>query len=395
MNLQAIQAELVNLNVDGWFFQDFRGSDPLAYTILGLGKAGLQTRRWYYWIPAQGQPTKIVHAIEPRALDILPGEKRVYLSWSNLHDHLRVILTGTRRVVMQWSPLNAIPYVSRVDGGTLDLLRSFGIEPVSSADLVQRFEATLDEKQYLTHAASAKKLGLVVQEAFDFIAQRVMKGEEVDEFAVQQSMVAMYRREGMITDHPPIVAVNDHAADPHYAPDRSRPCAIKRGDLVLIDLWAKEDAPGSIFADQTWMGFVGKEVPTEIADAFSLIRDARDAAINAITIAQREGRPMRGCDLDDICRAVIVDGGFGQYFCHRTGHSIHETDHGNGANIDNLETRDERRLIPRSLFSIEPGIYLPGRFGVRTEVNVFLPNERQAIVTGPAPQKEIQRLIQT
>lgn len=392
MNLEAIQSHLALANLDGWLFVDFRGSDPLAAGILGLDRNRMATRRWAYFIPKSGQPTRIVHAIETGSLDAVPGTKLVYLPWSQLHEHLRATLAGSRKIAMQYSPLNAIPYVSRVDAGTVDLIRSFGVEVVSSANLVQRFEATMSPAQVRSHLVAADRLGEAVHAAFEEIGRRLNDAEPMTEYDIQHFIWKRFADHGLIADHPPIVAVEANAADPHYCPSPSRSATIGRDQFVLIDAWCKLNEPGSIYADICWVGFTGQNVPEEYLRVFEIVRQARDRGVEYVQENLADGKPVRGCDVDDACRAVIVEAGFGEQFIHRTGHSIHESDHGNGANIDNLETRDDRLLIPRTCFSIEPGIYLPGRFGVRLEINVLLEDEVNAIVTGLPRQMEILRV---
>lgn len=390
-DLAAVQAAIRENGLDGWLFQDFRGSDPVSYSILGIDAQGHCTRRWFYYVPAVGEPTKIVHAIEPAALDALPGAKRVYLRWQELSQRLEEALQGRPRVAMQYSPCNHIPYVSRVDAGTWELVRSLGAEVVTSADLVQVFEATLTPEQYASHVEAADCVAALCLEAFDEIGRSVRAGRATSEYDVQQRLMRRFDEVGLTTDHPPIAAAGPHSADPHFAPSASNATLLAPGQTVLIDLWAKRRAPGAVYADITRVAVVGDRVDEEYLRVFEVVREARDAAVDAVQKARRTGRPMRGCDLDDVCRTVVERAGYGERFVHRTGHSIHETPHGNGANIDNLETRDERLLVPRTVFSIEPGIYLPGRFGVRSEVNVYL-SELDAIVTGPAPQREVYRI---
>jgi Xaa-Pro aminopeptidase len=390
-DLAAVQAAIRDYGLDGWLFQDFRGSDPLSYSILGIDARQHCTRRWFYYVPAAGEPTKIVHAIESAALDSLPGGKRVYLRWQELSRNLQDTLRGGPRVAMQYSPNNHIPYVSRVDAGTVELVRSLGAEVVTSADLVQVFEATLTPEQYASHIEAADGVAALCLEAFDEIGRSLRAGRAPSEFEVQQRLMRRFDDLDLTTDHPPIAAAGRHSADPHYSPSAKDATLLAPGQTVLIDLWAKRRTPGAVYADITRVAVVGGEVEEEYLRVFEVVCEARDAAVEAVREARRAGRPMRGCDLDDVCRSVVERAGYGERFVHRTGHSIHETPHGNGANIDNLETRDERSLVPRTLFSIEPGIYLPGRFGVRSEVNVYL-SESDAIVTGPAPQREIYRI---
>jgi Xaa-Pro aminopeptidase len=418
--VKAIQAALRAAKIDGWLFYDFRGSDPLAYRILRLDQRGITTRRWFYYIPATGEPVKLVHSIERDKLDALPGSKRVYLPWQQLHQFLRETLTaggtlrlgpmqanprdrtsfgtrveGRKRIAMQYSPNNDIPYMSRVDAGTIELIRSFGVEPVPSADLVQEFEAAWTPAQLEMHTEASDKIHRIIMQAFDEIARRMKAGEPTTEYDIQQFMVRRYAEENLESDNePPIVAVNANAANPHYEPTRDVHAAIKRGDFVLFDVWAKLKKPNSVYTDQTWTGYVGETVPAEYTRIFNIVRDARDAAVRFVQESMRAGRPIKGADIDDVSRGVITRAGYGAQFLHRTGHSIGEEVHGNGANIDNLETRDARRIIPRTTFSIEPGIYLEGKFGVRSEIDVHV-TERDAIVTGQPIQTAVIAILKS
>ncbi|TLY34671.1 MAG: M24 family metallopeptidase [Nitrospirae bacterium] len=409
--ISSIQQALREAGLDGWLFYDFRGSDPLAARILKIDPARHMTRRWYYLIPARGTAIKILHKIEPHSLDDVPGETHLYLSWQEQHEHLRQALATIARsprgpgasesasdarapakVAMQYSPMNAVPYVSRVDAGTLELVRSLGAEVVTSADLVQRFEAVWTADQYASHCEAASALRQIVDEVFAGIGRDIRKGHTVTERDVQKNILAGIEHRGMFTYSPPIVAVNAHAADPHYSPPVEGSSILQRGDLVLIDLWAKNKTPGSMYGDITWTGFIGDQVPARQAEVFAIVAAARDAAVLFVREEVSSGRFPRGGDVDDVCRNVIRKAGYADRFIHRTGHSIGEEVHGNGANIDNLETNDARRLLPRTCFSIEPGIYLPGEFGIRSEVDVYL-TEREAIVTGLPIQTEIVPIL--
>ncbi len=391
MHLNQIQDALAQAGLDGWLFYDFRGSDPLAASILGLDPAAHTTRRWFYFVPARGEPTRIVHSIERGSLDAVPGRKLVYLPWQQLHEHVKSTLDGAKRIAMQYSSMNAIPYVSRVDAGTIELVSTSGVEIISSADLVAQFEATWSDEQWQTHQFAADKIGRLIDDTFAEIGRRVRAAGAVSEYEIQQFMWDRYAADGLVSDHPPIVGVNANSADPHYFPTASRTSQIRTGDFVLIDTWAKQNVPNSVYFDVTWTGFLGDRPPVDITTVFNIVRDARDAAIHFVQDSIRVGTPISGWQVDDACRAVIQRAGFGDHFIHRTGHSIHTSTHGNGANMDNLETRDERRIIPRTCFSIEPGIYLEGRFGVRSEVNVFVGDD-DAIVTGRPAQTEIVRI---
>lgn len=378
--------------LDGWLFYDFRHSDPIAYRILLLDPAQHVTRRWYYWVPATGQPVKLGHRIEPHVLDALPGDALAYVSWQEQQDRLRDVLRRGTRIAMQYSPLNAIPYVSRVDAGTIELIRSFGIEPVTSADLVQQFEAVWTGEQLASHRATAEVLRLVVDETFREVAEAVGSGRRLTEYGLQQYMLGRFQAHGVGTSSPPIVAVNAHSADPHYGPTAESSAPISRGDLLLIDLWAKQPAAGAVYADITWTGFVGPSAPARQREVFQIVQRARDTALEFVRERIRAGDCPCGWEVDEACRQVIRTAGYGERFVHRTGHSIGEEVHGNGANIDNLETQDLRRLLPHTCFSIEPGIYLQGEFGIRSELDVYL-DTRDALVFGLPLQTEIVPIL--
>lgn len=380
--LRAIQAALQDERLDGWLFYDFRGSDPLAYRILGLDSDTLSTRRWYYFIPVDGPPVGLVSTIEPHRLDDLPGATRTFFTWQEHDRALADILRGPRRIAMQYSPRNAIPYVSRVDAGTLELVREAGVEVVSSADLVQRFEAVWTEAQWHSHVRAADAVGDTVHAAFDYLRTTA----PVSEYQVQQFILERFARHGLTTHHPPVVAAGAHSADPHYTPGPEGSATIRPGDFVLIDLWAKE--PRGVYADITWTGFMGAQVPEWYRTIFEIVRNARDAAVAFVEDRVGRGQAFAGHEVDAAARAVITDAGYGDRFIHRTGHSIGEEVHGNGANMDGAETRDTRRVLPQTCFSIEPGIYLSGEFGVRSEIDVYV-TERDVRVTGRPAQTEV------
>lgn len=374
--------------LDGWLFYDFRHLDPIAYRVLLLDPSLHVTRRWYYWVPAQGTPVKLQHRIEPHVLDGLPGDARAYVSWRDQQAALGSLLHSAKRVAMQYSPMNAIPYLSRVDAGTIDLVRSLGAEVVSSADLVQQFEAVWDDAQLASHQVAAEGLRAIVDEAFGFVGTSLAARSNLTEYGLQQYILSRMHARGLMTSSPPIAAVNAHSADPHYAPASQGSAPIRQGDLVLIDLWAKQPGPGAVYADITWTGFAGATVPARQQDIFQIVRRARDAAVTFVQGRVRAGEFPYGWEVDDVCRQVIQDAGYGQYFVHRTGHSIGEEVHGNGANIDNLETQDARRLLPGTCFSIEPGIYLPEDFGIRSELDVYL-SSHDAVVYGQPVQADL------
>jgi Xaa-Pro aminopeptidase len=379
--ISEIQAVLKQQGVDGWLFYDFRGSDILIPRILKTERLG-GSRRWFYYVPASGEPVKVVHAIEPDQLDSLPGKKLIYREWSLLKSQVGAAVGGKgKRIVMEYSPNNDVPYISRVDAGTVEMVRSLGINIETSADLVQQFEAVWTDEQLQMHTEAATKMQKVIVETFGEIKRRINANIPTTENDVQQFMMKRYDEEGM-NPSPMIVAVNANAASPHYFPRKDQGAPIKRGDLVLIDTVTKVKKPKAPAADLTWMGYVGETVPQEYVKVWNIVFDAQQTALKAIRDAFRSGKPITGAQADDVSRGVISKAGYADEFLHRTGHSIGEEGHGNGANIDNLETRDSRRLIPRTAFSIEPGIYLAGKFGVRSEIDVYLTGT-DAIITAP------------
>jgi len=390
VEIPAIQQLLCERGIDGWLFCDFRRSNAIAYQALGL-TTHIVTRRWYYYVPSAGEPRGIVSALEAGALDALPGDKLVYRTWQERETALAEILRNAGRIALEYSPRNAIPYISRVDAGTVEFLRSLGKEIVSSADLVQHAVARWTAAQLRSHLDASQRLMRAKDHAFAYIGDRLRAREEPTDYEVQQLMWADYARAGLVADDPPIVATNAHASNPHYLPTAGNATPIRRGDTVLIDFWAKLETPGAVYADHTWMAFAGAEVPIRQEEVFRHVAAARDAAIERVRQAMASGNPLRGCEVDDAARDVIARAGYGDYFVHRTGHSIGEEVHGDGANMDNFETRDERLLLPLTCFSIEPGIYLPD-FGVRSEVNVHIDDGGALTVTG-GPQMAMSTLL--
>jgi Xaa-Pro dipeptidase len=398
-----IQKALQTAKLDGWLFYDFRGSDPLAARILKLGEHASGSRRWFYYIPATGEPTKIVHSIERAKLDALPGQRVVYRGWEEQHALVARAIQGPaerqprnhveKRVAMQYSPKNDIPYISRVDAGTIELIRSFGVEIVTSAELVQQFEAVLSPEQKQSHVEASDKLHRVLMDAFAEIGRNIRAEKAISEYDIQQFIARRLDEEGM-TREDGIVAVNANAANPHYFPTKEAFSPIKRGDFVLLDIVSKLQKPGAICTDQTWTGFVGDTVPEEYVRIFNIVREARDAATEFVRKNVREGKRIHGAEVDDVSRGVIKRAGYGEQFTHRTGHSIGEECHGNGVNIDNFETRDSRFITAGVLFSIEPGIYLEGKFGVRSEIDVYV-GEKDIDVTGQPIQTEIVPILKT
>jgi Xaa-Pro aminopeptidase len=391
-DLTAVQAALRSFHLDGWLLYDFRGLNTLARRVVDLPENLFLSRRWFYFVPAQGEPRKLVHRIEAGALDHLPGPKQAYLKWQELEAGVAALTAGSRRVAMEYVPRNANPYVSRVDAGTIELVKGTGVEIVPSGDLVQLFEACWDDEQWQMHLEAAKHTRSAYDVAFQFIADRVKRNGSVRETEVQKCIMDHFAAHKLFTDHPPIVGANEHSGDPHFAPSAENEKAIKQGDFVLIDLWAKLDRPRAVYSDLTWTCFVGKDVPEKYTKIFNIVAAARDAGIQRVQSAFAKGEELQGWQVDQATRDVIDKAGYGEYFCHRTGHSIGQETHGNGANMDNLETHETRRVLPRTCFSVEPGIYLP-EFGVRSETNVFVDKDKQVHVTGGDLQTRIVPLL--
>jgi Xaa-Pro dipeptidase len=390
--IPAIQSALADAGLDGWFFACFQQNDPIGLDLLSLaGEGKLVTRRCYYLVPRQGEPRKLVHALEPAMLDHLPGAKSVYLTWQKHREELAKLVAGRRRLAAQYSPNNELPTVSRLDAGTAELLRSAGVELVSAADLAQRFAATWSEEQLAGHRRANVHLHRIVREAFHRVSDALRRGDASDEHAVQRFILDAFEQAGLWAESEPIVGVNAHSADPHYQPGPERSSPIRQGDFLLIDLWAKEKQAGSVYADITWVGVCAASPTEKQQQVFAAVAGARDAAWELVR-SRYPGQPVRGFEVDDAARGVIRDAGWGDLFIHRTGHSIGTSDHGQGANMDNLETHDTRLLLPMTGFSIEPGIYIPGDFGVRSEINVAL-TAGAAEITGGEPQRELLRLL--
>jgi len=388
-NIQGIQSDLRAAKVDGWLFYDFRGRDPIAQNVLDL-PAGMRTRRWYYYVPAKGTPKKLVHKIESESLAALPGETLYYAKQEELRKNLKKILGRAKNVAMQYSPKNEIPYVAMVDAGTVELVRSAGPKVVSSADLVQKYEACWSEEQLESHLSAGVIIDRVVSGAFQYAANCVREKKLLTEYDLKKWILKEFEAAGIWAEEGPDIAVNAHASDPHYGPTPESAAPIREGDLLLLDVWGKKKTTGSVYYDITWMGYLGAKVPEKYAKIFKILREARDAAVNLIRKHITAGKPLQGWQVDKAARDVIDKAGYEKYFFHRTGHSIGEKVHGNGANMDGLETHDVRHLISHTCNSVEPGIYLP-EFGVRTEVNVYV-GDGEARVTG-AIQNEIIALL--
>ena len=392
LDIGAVQAALRTQGLDGWLLYDFRGSNAIAVDIAGVGRQGghLTTRRWYYLIPASGEPRALVHAIESHSLEHLPGTTERYSGRAALESGLQRLLQGMRRIAMEYSPQCAIPYVSRVDAGTIELVRQFNVEVASSGDLIQQFSAVWDDAQTRTHVAASEKLYRVKDRAFDEAARRLTDGATVTEFEIQQLMAGWFAEEGLVSDSAPVVAAERNAGDPHYLPTASATRTIGKDEVLLLDLWGKLDQPGAVFADITWVGYTGREVPARIVKAFHAVRGARDAAVDIVQQRTRAGQEIRGFEVDRASMAVLRGTGYGDAILHRTGHSLGEAVHGNGVNMDDFETHDDRRLLPGTGFTIEPGVYFAD-FGIRSEINMIV-RDRDATVTGPR-QSEILALL--
>ena len=382
LDVPAVQQALRQEGLDGWLLYDFHGSNPIAQRLAGLSGGGhMTTRRWYYLVPATGQPRGLVHAIERHNLDALPGEKRVYAGRQQLASGLDALLAGTRVVAMEYSPANAIPYLSRVDAGTAEAIRERGVEIVSSGDLVQRFEATWTPEQLDSHRRASDALYRIKDRAFDAVSSMLKKGARSTEYEIQQLMARWFEEEGLVSDSAPVVAVGGNAGNPHYLPSAAQSRTVDPDEVLLLDLWGKRNEAGAVFADITWVGFTGGGVPAPVAEAFGAAARARDAAITMVQDHASRGAELRGWEVDRAARTVLQEAGFSDHILHRTGHSLGETVHGNGVHLDDYETHDDRRILPGAGFTIEPGLYFD-TFGVRTEINMFR-GAREATVTGP------------
>ncbi len=394
MHLEHIQQALRDEKLDGWLFYDFRKSNPVAYQVLSLPFDAFYTRRWFYFIPAQGSPTALVSAVEAHVLGELPGNRVIFRTWQEIQTHLQSILLAGTRIAMEYSPMNAIPYMSRVDAGTLELVRSCGVEVVSSANLAQRFVAQLSEAQMESHREAGRRLIAAKDALFAALGNDVRAGAALDEYSVTQRFTTLISQAGLVLpEGSPHVAINANASNPHYEPTSAQHSPIGHGDLVLFDFWARLPEPHSIIADYTWMAFAGTrdEIPARQREVFEIVRRARDTGIAFARKQMAAGERVEGWQVDDATRAVIAGAGYGEYFIHRTGHSIGTVIHADGANMDNLETRDERVLLPSTCCSIEPGIYLP-EFGIRSEVDILV-HEHDVEVTGVPVQEEIVALL--
>jgi Xaa-Pro dipeptidase len=390
-DLAAIQTAVRDQKLDGWLLYDFRQLNVLAARVAETSPK--LSRRWAYFIPANGSPKKLVHAIEPAALDHLPGtDKTVYLKWQEFEAGLAHLLAGAKRVAMEYSPRNGNMYIGRVDAGTIELVRGCGVDPVSSGDLIQQFEATWDDTQWAMHLEAAERTDAAYGVAWQFIADQIRKNGHTTELDVQARIMKHFADTGMVTYSPPIVGEGPHSGDPHFEPKAEINRQIGPNSFVLIDLWAKMDKPRAVYSDLTRVGYVGEDVPAKINEVFHIVAAARDAGIARVRRAFEKGEPLQGWEVDGATREVIEKAGYGKYFTHRTGHNIGQEVHGNGCHIDGLETKEERRVMRRTCFSIEPGIYLP-EFGVRSEIDVYIDKDGGVHVTGGALQTEVRRVL--
>jgi Xaa-Pro dipeptidase len=391
--IKKIQKVIRAEGIDGWLLYDFRGSNPFASGIMEIPLHMHCTRRMFFYIPAKGTPQKLIHSIESHNLDHLPGKKRLYVTWKTLDEQLGSILVKADTVAMEYTPLNAIPYVSVVDAGTIELVKRQKVKVVSSANLVQRFEAVWSPKQFHENKKVARICLDTMHAAFVFIGQQVKTGSRITEFDVQQFIMGEFNKYGFVTDHPPNCSINANSANPHYEPTKKINTPIKKGDFVLIDLWAKANNDDAVYSDITWTGYVGDTVPQKYTRIFEIVREARDKTLLFVEEALKQKQTIRGCDVDDVARAVIEKHGYGEFFIHRTGHSIGKMLHDNGAHLDNHETRDLREIIPETSFTIEPGIYLPGKFGIRSEIDVYISTDRKVAITAGPAQTEIVTIL--
>ncbi|MHA1888660.1 MAG: M24 family metallopeptidase [Promethearchaeota archaeon] len=396
--IKDIQKSLQSLNslqsdenkIDGWLFYDFHNRDPLAYRILLLDEQAFHSRRWYYFIPTNGSPQKVVSSVEPNVLNELPGKKNIYLSLQQKKDFFSKILSSNKNILMNYSPMNDVPYVSMVDAGTFEFIQNFGCSIRSAQELIQKFEGLVDNQAFKTHKEAGKIMHEIMQKSFSEISRRLREGISCREIDIKKFIQQQYAENNLISDGSPEVAINKNAADPHYFPTEESP-SMKEGDLVLIDSWAKLNKPGSVYYDFTWMAYIGREIPERIQNVWNIVRSARDAAIEFERKKLSSGEPCYGFEVDNVCRKVIDDAGFGKFFLHRTGHSIGQEVHGNAVNIDGLETRDTRQIQPGVLHSVEPGIYLAKEgIGIRSEVDVYVDKDRNVKVTGPIQQEIVK-----
>ncbi len=387
-DIQEVQDQLRKAHLDGWLLYDFQGLNPIARKLVGI-QAGLLTRRWYYWVPKNGEPTVVCQQIEKQSFAALNTRIQAFKSWTEMLSVLSQMLQGHQTIAMEYSPLCSIPYVSRVDKGTVEAIEALGKKVVSSGDLVQYFQSRWNSQQLAMHQEASRHLMEILFATLGEVGEAVRGKKRLTEYAIQQAMLEKFKQAHLTSTIPPIIAVNENSGNPHHEPAAEPSTEIREGDFLLVDFWAKMDRAESVYADYTWVAFLGDSTPWKFQRVWDIVRGARDAAVGMV----RANYPMRriqGWEVDSVARSFITERGFGDYFIHRTGHNIGEDDHGTGANMDSLETKDERTLIANTCFSIEPGIYLP-EFGIRSEVNVYL-DEASVLVTGDPVQNDIFRI---
>lgn len=377
-----VQKKLSEQNVDGWLLYDFRRNNDLACDFLEIPGETMLTRRFFFWIPKAGIPVKLVSAIEPNILEHLPGDLKPYRTWKELENNLQSLLKGLKIIAMEYSPRNAVPYVSKVDAGTMDVIKGFDVDVVSSADLLQQYTSLWDQQKLDYHLQAEEIVTVAVEKAWKFISEKLKNNSTVTEYDVQQFIIEEFRKNQCAFAGEPICAVNEHSADPHYTPTKDKYRVIEERDFILIDLWCKKNKPRATYADITRVGTASQNPTEKQQKIFELVKNARDTATNFVKERMSDCKPLMGWEVDQICRDVIESAGYGEYFIHRTGHNIDESDHGNGAHLDNYETQERRQILPGTCFSIEPGIYLPGEFGIRLEYNVYIGRDRKVNITG-------------
>ncbi len=385
--IEQAQIFLKEMGADGWLLYDFHGNNPLARRFLEIGKDQMTTRRFFYWIPVSGEAVKLVHAMESQILDALPGKKKIYSSWQSLEKELGKILKEAKKVAMEYSPKNAIPYVSLVDAGTVDLIRFFGVQVISSADFLPHFTAVLSEEEIQSQLRAAHALDTIVNQTWEWMGKHLGK---ITEYDAQQKIVEEFQKRGFVYDHDPIVGVNAHSAAPHYEPKKAGSSPIRKGDFILIDLWAKEK--GGVYGDITRVGVAASAPSPKQRQIFEIVRAAQKAAVSLVKSRFAAKERIEGWEVDDAARSLIREAGFAEFFTHRTGHSIETVLHGSGAHMDNLEMHDVRPLLPSTCFSIEPGIYLPNEFGVRLEFDLLIHRDSRVEISG-GEQDEIVCLL--
>ncbi|HSX26458.1 MAG TPA: M24 family metallopeptidase [Chlamydiales bacterium] len=387
--IEEAQKYLKEMGADGWLLYDFHRSNTLAHTFLEIPHSQILKRRFFYWIPAHGEPVKVVHAIEPHVLDHCPGTKRTYDSWESLQKEVAAALKGAKRVAMEYSPKNAIPYISRVDAGTVEFVHSLGIEVVSSGDFLPKFTAVMDEKQAQSHIRAANELDQIAKDTWKWIADHLKRDKPLTEYSVQQKILSDFQRLHLFTEEPPIASVNEHTAEPHYVPQAHGSSPIQKGDLILLDIWAKEKKDWAVYGDITKVAVAAEKPTAKQQEIFQIVHKAQQTATELVKSRFAQKKRVEGWEVDEAARSVIREAGYGKYFIHRTGHNIDIELHGSGAHMDNLESHDQRVILPGTCFSIEPGIYLPDEFGIRLEYDLYVHKDGTVEITGGVQDKVV------